>query len=136
MTLQLTVVKAFGIVLLLVGLVGFVSNPIVGDPAPSEEGGDGALFGANIAHDLVHLLTGLAALAVGYGTDSPHHARTFNVAVGTVYAIVALLGFGLPGLMGDLLAVNTADNILHVAIALVLIGVGLGVEVEEPYPSS
>lgn len=132
----MTVVKAFGIVLLLVGLLGLVPNPIVGDPAPSEAGGDGALFGANIVHDLVHLLTGVAALAVGYGVNSPHHARTFNVAVGTVYAIVALLGFGLPDLMGDLLAVNTADNILHVAIALVLIGVGLGVEIEEPYPAS
>lgn len=133
MSLQTTVVKVFGIVLLLVGVLGFIPNPIVGDPAPSEAGGDGALFGTNLTHNLVHVLTGLAALAVGFGVDSPHHSRTFNVVVGTVYAIVALLGFGLTDLMEDLIAVTAADNVLHVALAVVLVGVGLAVEIEEPY---
>jgi hypothetical protein len=123
---QVTVAKVLGLALVVVGILGFVPNPIVGEPAPADTPADeGAFFGTNVAHDLVHLLTGVVALAVGFGSGDPAKARAFNLTFGTVYAVVALLGFGLADLMRDLLAVNTPDNLLHLAIALLLVGVGL-----------
>lgn len=127
---QSNVAKVFGIVLLLVGLLGFVSNPLVGDPGAA---GEGALFGTNLLHNLVHVVSGLVAIWAGFLSGSPErHSRAYNLGFGAVYALVTVLGVLAPELMLDLLAINTEDNLLHLAIALVLLGVGLGVEVEEP----
>lgn len=46
-----TLAAAFGVILLLLGLVGFVSNPLVGA---------NALFEANNAMNWLHLLLGAA----------------------------------------------------------------------------
>lgn len=144
MLTQSNVAKTFGIVLLLVGVLGFIPNPIVGDPGAADDAQDrtgaaedGAIFGTNTLHNLVHIASGLVAVAAAWLTDRPEqHSRTFNVGFGAVYAIVTLVGFVLTDLMRDLLAINTADNILHLVIAVVLLAVGLTVDVEpEPSPT-
>lgn len=137
---QSNVAKIFGIVLLVVGIVGFVPNPIVGDPGTAGDAqqqagdaGEGAWFGTNLLHNLVHVLSGLVAIWAGFLSNTPeHHSRTFNIGFGVVYALVTVLGFLAPGTMFDLLAINTADNVLHLAIAGVLLAVGLGMEAEDP----
>jgi hypothetical protein len=101
-----------GAVLLLVGIIGFVSNPVLG------------IFDVNGLHNAVHLLSG--AVLVGLGVwGSTASARTGNRAFGIIYGLVAILGFA--GLAG-FLVVNGADNILHTLIALASLIVGFGVK--------
>lgn len=144
MVSQSDIAKTFGVVLLIVGVLGFVPNPIVGDPGAAEDAEqrtgaaeEGALFGTNVAHDLVHVASGLVALWAGFLSSKPEqHSRMYNVGFGLVYAVVTLLGFAATDTMRSLLAINTADNILHLAITVVLLGVGFSVDVEEqPRPA-
>lgn len=141
MLTQANVAKTFGIVLLVVGVLGFIPNPIVGDPGAAEDAQDrtgaaeeGAVFGTNAAHNIVHLVSGLVALWAGFLSTTPEqHSKLYNVGFGIVYAAVALIGFLALDTMRSLLAVNTADNLLHLAIAVVLLAVGFGVDTEEEH---
>jgi len=98
-----------GAVYVLVGLVGFVVNPIV-------------IFQVNALHNVVHLLVG-ALLLVGFA-GGELRARQINITVGAVYLVIGILGFFVAPLV-DLLALNTPDHFLHLVSALVLLGVGL-----------
>ncbi len=103
-------VLVLGIVFVLIGLLGFFNNPIIG------------LFAVNALHDLVHLLSGI--LAIIFAVNSEKAARTFSQVFGVIYALVAILGFATPTFMVNLLNTNTADNWLHVVLALVFLGLG------------
>ena len=108
-----TLAKVFGVVFLLVGVLGFVSNPIVGQVG---------FFHANVAHDLVHILLGIVLLAC---SKNGAQAATWLKIVGIVYLVVALLGFimtpymGMTNLLG-FVSINGADNWLHVVLGVVL----------------
>lgn len=115
---QSLVAKTFGFVFLAVGILGFLPNPIA-----SPDG----IFEVNALHNVVHLLSGAVALGAGYSSD-PEHAKTYNVGFGAVYALVTLMGFLGIGLVTDLLAVNMADNVLHLLITVGLLGAGLTLE--------
>jgi hypothetical protein len=109
----------FGATLVLVGLLGFVPNPIIGR--------DG-LFMTNPAHDLVHMLLGIILIITGTRTESA--SITTLLSIGGVYALLALLGFAQIGNEGHgtllgMAHINGADNWLHVALAVLLIGSGL-----------
>lgn len=121
MVQQSDVAKTFGFVFLAVGVLGFIPNPIVGSDA---------LFEANALHNIVHLLSGVLALAAGYTSEA--NSKTYNVGFGAVYALVTLLGFIGVGFVVDLLAVNMADNVLHLLITVALLGAGLTLETGEP----
>lgn len=121
MVQQSDVAKTFGFVFLAVGVLGFIPNPIVGADA---------LFEANALHNIVHLLSGLLALGAGYTSEA--NSKIYNVGFGAVYALVTLLGFIGVGFVVDLLALNTADNVLHLLITVALLGAGLTLETGEP----
>jgi len=109
----------FGIVFLLVGILGFFPSL-----APNE-----MLFGifhVNTAHNLVHLLSG--AIALLCGMSSTHVSRLYFRIFGLVYALVAVLGFvqGEGNLLG-LISNNMADAWLHAAIAAVSLTFGFAV---------
>jgi hypothetical protein len=122
-TLAQIYVMALGSVLVLVGLVGFLVEPsfAVGDSA---ERGTLILFDINGWHNAVHLLSGIVGLAM-VGTAAK--ARMFAIGYGVVYVLVTILGFavGDGGLLLSLIPINTADNLLHAAIALSGIAIGL-----------
>jgi uncharacterized membrane protein HdeD (DUF308 family) len=103
-------VLVLGIVFVLIGLLGFFNNPIIG------------LFSVNALHDLIHLVSGI--LAIIFAVNSEKSARVFSQVFGVVYALVAILGFAAPMFMAKLLNINTADNWLHVVLALVFLGLG------------
>jgi hypothetical protein len=68
-------------------------------------------------HNVVHIATGLAGLAVwrSYGA-----ARAYAIALGVVYTGVAIWGFVIgsgESILG-FLPINTEDNVLHLLIAL------------------
>ena len=112
--IQKLVAMVFGAVLLLVGVLGFFMNPILG------------LFGVNTAQNILHLVGGVLGLWLGYNGSG----KGFNTGLGYVSGVVAVLGFVPPtaALLASLLGINTAITVLHAAIAVVTLGVAYGVK--------
>ena len=114
---------ALGAVLVLVGILGFLVEPsfAVGDDA---QRGTLIAFDINGWHNVVHLLSGIVGLAMAKTAAS---ARLFAIGYGVVYLLVTLLGFivGDGGYLLSIIPINTADNLLHLAIAASGIAIGL-----------
>jgi Domain of unknown function (DUF4383) len=106
----------------LVGLLGFV-------PAITPGGKLLGYFEVNAAHNIVHIVTGVIALAVGFASEKA--ARLFFQVFGVIYALVAVLGFAMGNqpLLG-IVSNNTADTWLHVLIAIVSLYLGFGMKAE------
>ena len=107
------IAQVFGVIFLLVGLLGFIGNPIVGEMG---------LFHADMMHNLVHILSGLILLIAA----SKGAAALWLKVIGIVYLLVAILGFMMLGEdgMGSVLgivSVNGADNWLHLVLAAILL---------------
>jgi hypothetical protein len=108
-----------GIIFVVVGLLGFFNNPVLG------------LFQVNTAHNLVHLISGIVLLAGAYSSLGSGLALKI---IGIVYAIVAILGFFLvsaDGLLLGFIAMNPADQWLHVVLAVVILIAGFGLPDDE-----
>jgi uncharacterized membrane protein HdeD (DUF308 family) len=108
-----------GVLLIGAGLLGFIS----GNPIASES--PDALFRVNAAHNIVHLLTGAIALWIGLGTRGVDTAN-WTIGFGVLYALVTVLLLVDPtmfGLFADAPS-NTADHVLHAALALVSLALG------------
>ncbi len=111
-----TLAIIFGIVFVLVGILGWVPNPLVGM---------GAFFDTNHVHDGVHLVFGLVLLGVGLWASSA--SALWLKVIGVVYLLVAVLGFLMVPDGGELLGlvqVNMADHLLHVVLGVVLVVAG------------
>lgn len=111
------IAMVFGVVFVLVGLLGFVANPIVGEMG---------IFETDLLHNLVHLAFGAILLAVAM--KSPMQAPLWLLILGVVYLILALVGFFVAGedeMLLGLVRANTADHWLHVVLGVVLVGAGL-----------
>lgn len=113
---------AFGAVFVLVGLTGFiVSN---GHHAIGQDGGKLlGLFQVNVVHNLVHLAVG--AVMIGAAIAGARAARRINLLFGVVYLVVFVFGLFAVGNSLNFLALNGADNLLHLGLGAVLTGVGL-----------
>ena len=122
-TLAQVYAMTLGGVLVLVGLVGFLVEPSFG-VGDSAQRGTLILFDINGWHNVVHLLSGAVGLAMA-GTAA--RARQFSIGYGVVYVLVTILGFavGDGGLLLSIIPINTADNVLHLAIAVTGIAIGL-----------
>lgn len=119
------VATIFGVIYLLIGLIGFFVTSDVG--FASREGDH--LFGIfmiNPLHNIVHVLIGAVLLAAGL--KSVRHSKTANATVGGVYLLVGIIGLFILDSALNILALNHADNVLHFLSALILLGVGLGLE--------
>jgi uncharacterized membrane protein len=109
-----------GVVLVLVGILGFINNPIVGAPTD----GNQPLFLTDTIHNIVHLASGLFLLYVAYGVRGAARG-TLLIAFGVVYAlvlVVTLLDQEAFGLFPN--GVNAADHVLHLVLAVASIAVG------------
>lgn len=111
----------FGAVYLLVGILGFFVTAGVGFLAT--EGKDLIIFEVNPLHNIIHLAIGAALLVAGLNSTSA--AKSVNTTVGAVYLLVGVLGLFLVGSALNIIALNGADNVLHLASAVLLLGVGL-----------
>jgi len=118
----------FGVVFVAVGLLGFVPGVTEGEHLLG-------IFHVNAAHNVVHILSGIAALICG--SISTHAARMYFRLFGLIYGLVAVLGF----VSGDrpifgIISNNMADTWLHVAIAAVSLLLGFAVrEAPERVPA-
>ncbi len=113
-----------GAVYLLVGLLGFAVTSGVGFAAT--DGGSLLGFEVNPLHNIVHLAVGAALVLAA--RQGPAASRAVNTAVGGVYLLVGVLGLFILDSSANILALNGADNVLHVASAAVLLGVGLAAD--------
>jgi hypothetical protein len=112
-----TVAKTLGAIFIIVGILGFIPNPLV-----SERG----FFEVNGFHNIVHLATGAILLASPW-YDMP--AMTLRV-FGIIYAIITFLGFvSLRSL--DVLSINHPDNWLHLVLALIMLWAGFAATAED-----
>jgi len=109
-----TAALIIGIVFLVVGVLGFIPNPLI---SPT------GLFVVNGAHNLVHIISGLVVLAGVYSFGSGLGLKI----IGIVYAIIAVLGLLMGGdMLLGMIAMNTADHWLHVVLAVVILAAGFG----------
>jgi Domain of unknown function (DUF4383) len=116
--------SAFGAVYILVGLLGFTVSGGHGFAAT----GGGKLLGifmVNPLHNVVHLLVGALLLAGAAGGEAA--ASRVNTLVGGVYLAVGVLGLFILTSSANIVALNSADNVLHFLSAAVLLGTGLAV---------
>lgn len=113
-----------GGLLVLGGIGGFLyeSSFSTGDRLASDE--IAGILATNGWHNLIHLLTGLAGLALASRAPRP-----YALAVGGAYLALALWGLieterGFGNLL-ELVPVDTQDNLLHLLIGLTGLGAGL-----------
>ena len=116
----------FGIVFLVVGVLGFV--PAVTPPMADGSGGMLLnMFHVNTAHNIVHLASGAVFLLCGMAGAGA--SRAFFKIFGLVYALVAVLGFMKgDGLILELIANNMPDVWLHVVLAVSMLFLGFVVK--------
>lgn len=123
MSLTRIVVLVFGAVYVVVGLLGFLGEPIVADASHADmESASGDLLGIfpiNVVHNIVHLAIGAFLL---WGATEHDRAVLAARVVGAVYLLVGLLGFVAPDTFG-LMPIGGNDIWLHLATAAVLFGV-------------
>ena len=120
------VAGAFGAVFVIVGLLGFTVSG--GHDAAGHTGGQLlGLFQVNLLHNLVHLAVGAAMIAAAIA--GVRAAKAANTVIGAVYLVLAVAGLAI---LGDnplnIIALNGADNGLHLVLGAALVGVGLGLD--------
>ncbi len=118
---------AFGVVYLVVGGVGFAVTADVDFTARTGE--SLVIFDLNPLHNIVHL--GVGALLFFGAFGGVWAARAFCVVVGAVYLAVGFAGLFAIGEEANILALNHADNGLHLLSGALLFGVGLRPAVQE-----
>ena len=112
-----------GIVFLLVGILGFI--PGITEDAPGDFAGEESegqllgIFQTSVLHNIVHLLFGVAGLALARTWEG---ARNFLIGGGIAYLALWLLG--LLGVM-DWLPADDADDWLHLALGAGMIALGV-----------
>lgn len=102
----------FGIILVIIGLLGFIANPVIGASG---------YFLADATHDIVYILIGVILLIAGGKGESA--AATWLKVFGIVYILLFLDGLFQANLLG-FIASNTAHAWLHLVIGIVLLIAG------------
>ncbi len=106
-----------GIVLVAVGLLGFIDNPLVGDTA-------NALIPTDTLHNIVHLATGLVALYIAFGLRGENQVNG-AIGFGVLYVVIFLAVLVSPTLFGLFtVPANAVIHVIHAALAIVSLGVG------------
>ncbi|MDB5254198.1 MAG: TonB-dependent siderophore receptor [Parcubacteria group bacterium] len=110
-----TLAMVLGYVFVILGVLGFISNPLVGSTG---------YFLADTVHNLIHLVSGIVFLWVAYG--APMKSGAVLKIFGVVYLLIAILGFFQAGdvLLG-FISSNMHDTWLHLVLGVVLLVGGL-----------
>jgi Domain of unknown function (DUF4383) len=106
-----------GLVLVAAGLVGFLNTPLAGSSAD-------ALLATDTVHNVVHLATGLLALAIAFGVKGEAQINAV-IGFGVLYAIIFVAVLLSPSLFGLFsVSANAPIHVIHAAVALVTLAVG------------
>lgn len=105
-----------GVVYVLIGLVGFALTGFSG--FADHDGPRLLFFEINPLHNVVHL--GVGAGLIWGAMASSAGLRGVTLVIASVYALVGVLGFFVIGTSANILALNVADNLLHLGTAALL----------------
>ena len=133
MTLAQRFAQIFGVIYLLVGILGFIPvPPILVNPgaiqdlllAPFEpfNGFLLGIFAVNWLHNVVHIAIGVAGLA---SYRSAAGARSYAIGVGVLYLLLFVIGLILPTVFGLVPLFGVGDLGLHLVSGAVALAIGL-----------
>ena len=92
------------------------------------------VFEVSILHNIVHLLFGVAGLALARTWGG---ARSYLLGGGAVYVVLWLYGLVIDkGTAANFVPVNSADDWLHLVLGLGMIGLGLVLSRERTHRTS
>ncbi|MFF3342774.1 DUF4383 domain-containing protein [Streptomyces flavidovirens] len=117
-----------GAVFLLVGVLGFIPGVTTDYDTMkfAEHHSEAKLLGVfqvSILHNIVHLLFGIAGIAMARASSS---ARNYLIGGGVIYLALWLYGLFIDhDSAANFVPVNTADNWLHFVLGLGMIAVGV-----------
>ena len=117
-----------GIVFLLVGIAGFIpgitTNYDMLEFAGHESGAELlGLFEVSVLHNVVHLLFGVAGLALARSEST---ARAYLLGGGVIYLLLFVYGLVIDmDSAANFVPVNHADNWLHLALGIGMLALGL-----------
>jgi hypothetical protein len=115
-----------GATFLLVGILGFVPGITSGDLSFASHESDAELLGifqVSVLHNIVHLLFGIAGLAMARTAAG---ARTFLVGGGVIYLVLWIYGMVIDKTSDlNFVPMNTADDWLHFVLGVAMLGLGL-----------
>ena len=123
-----TIAKAVGAVFLLVGVLGFIPGVTTNYDQMQFAGHmSGAMllgiFQVSILHNIVHLLFGVAGLAMSRTAAA---ARTYLLVGGAIYLVLWLYGLIVGETsMANFVPVNSADDWLHLVLGVGMIGLSM-----------
>ena len=117
----------FGVVFLLVTILGFIPGITQDTDELFTFGEPGALllgiFGVNVVENIIHLLFGIAGLAMARTHAA---ARTYFLGGGVIYVVVGVLylvvGHETPA---NVIGVNAESDYLHLVIGVLMLLIGL-----------
>lgn len=103
-----------GVILVVVGVLGFFPNPLVGPTG---------LVATDSMQNIVHILTG--ALALALVTVVKTDVGTAALAFGALYGLVFVVTIISPTLFGLFaVPVNVVDHVIHLGVAVVSLALG------------
>jgi len=117
-----------GVVFLVVGIAGFIPGVTTHYSDMSFAGHDSTakllgIFMVSVLHNIVHLLFGVAGLALARRADT---ARNYLVVGGVIYLVLWIYGLVIDKTSSaNFVPVNTADNWLHFVLGAGMIALGL-----------
>lgn len=123
-----TAALAVGIVFLLVGILGFIPGVTTNYSSMAFAGHQSeamllGLFQVSVLHNIVHLLFGVAGLAMARSIAG---ARNFLIWGGVIYAVLWIYGLLIDqDSAANFVPVNSADNWLHLLLAVGMIALGV-----------
>jgi len=118
----------FGVVFLLVGILGFIPGVTTDYDTMTFAGhhSDAMLLGifeVSVLHNIVHLLFGVAGLALGRTIAG---ARAFLIGGGAIYAVLWIYGLLIDkDSAANFVPLNNADDWLHFVLAVAMIALGV-----------
>jgi hypothetical protein len=126
-TLQL-VTMVVATVFFAAGVLGFI--PVVtthyhqlGLAGPDSEAMLLGIFQVSVLHNVVHLLYGIAGIAVARSLGA---ARGYLMGGGAIYLLLWVYGLVVEKSSGaNVVPFNTADNWLHLAVGVAMVAVGV-----------
>lgn len=119
---------AVGTVFLVVGILGFIPGITTGYDTMEFAGHESGakllgIFEVSILHNIVHLLFGVAGLALARSWNG---ARSFLLGGGAIYLVLWIYGLLVDhDAPANFVPVNDADDWLHFALGLGMIALGV-----------
>ncbi len=119
---------AVGAVFLLVGVLGFIPGVTTNYETLGFAGHESealllGIFQVSILHNIVHLLFGVAGIAMA---RSAAQSRNYLIGGGAVYLVLWIYGLLIgKDTAANFVPVNTADDWLHFVLGVAMIGLGV-----------